>query len=106
MKWRPGDIAILLEGDSALLAHHGCTPLPIGMEVELIKYWGDTTSGENPNVIITDAWEITYPGAPLHAGASECCLKRLPPPDELASWDDCVWQPDAVVTVSLGLNEN
>ena len=41
-------------------------------------------------------WKIVaYDGVGI--GAQQCCLKKLPPPEDgIAEWSDCIWQPDLI----------
>ena len=89
--WKAGDVAII--------APHGDGRLPAGSEVLLVKYvgntWGTTASGDR--VLARNAWSIEQDCCPEKVVCSEALFRPLPPPDEVTSWEDCVFQPKVLV---------
>ena len=91
MNWKAGDVAIILpHNDGALMP---------GTEVFLIKYVGDIggTTGNGEEVTARNAWMVDA-GYCSEMGVSEAVLGRLPPPNELSTWEDCVFKPRELVT--------
>jgi len=82
--WKSGDVAIIAPHDGAI---------PAGEEVLLTKFLGDQRLGDR---VINQVWVVCY-GGELGWWASEGLLRPLPPPNEVTSWEDCIFKPKEVV---------
>jgi hypothetical protein len=83
--WKVGDIAIIRENTH-------CTPSFMesfrGHECTLVrKLWWSFKYD----------WKIEIQGWAHGADVQETALRPLPPPNELASWEDCVFKPRELV---------
>ena len=86
-------------GDVAIIRPHNDGRLPIGCEVILVKHlgptWGTIASGER--LLANNAWEVEQNYCAETVACSEALLAPLPPPNEVTSWEDCVFRPSVLV---------
>ena len=104
MKWKRGDMALIVPGGD------GHDELA-GRTCELVRFIG-SHDPDKPyyyedlpdNMVIECAWQVSMSGCSLYA-VSESCLQPIDGYDgnELTTWDKCIWQPERDL-VSLGLN--
>ena len=85
MIWKPGDHAILVQVPN-IIVDDGCE-VYFGEEVILVQrvFY---VHAENID------WKIDTSGKTLYC--NEIVLRPIPPKPEKASWEDCVWKPQAL----------
>ena len=92
MNWKIGDIAVV-----------DCTTSIIhGYEVEILSDLRDLCFRDHGRLA---GYEIDPGIPPLHADSKGWAaphehLRPLPPPNEVTSWEDCVFQPKELLVVS------
>ena len=86
MNWKIGDIAILIGCGYAPNCKHN-----VGRECELIS------------IACEDGydWVIVAQGELREMLVQAKHLQPLPPPNEVTSWDDCIFQPQELVRLDL-----
>ena len=92
MNWKVGDIAILIDGPGWIGNRH-----LIGCECEILSLSADCdVAGSFSIDIFGFPSENDYPWA-----SHPQYLKPLPPPNEVTSWDECIWKPKELVRVEI-----
>ena len=84
MNWQIGDVAIMINDGTI---HAPDIFSIVGSEVELLR----------PCAAYGYDWDISTSVGLLEA--RESCLRKLPPPNEVTTWDTCEFQPKELVGV-------